>query len=221
MKTQNEFESYLNNIKQMASEEGFDSLDEIYVDHLRARYFGEDVVIGRTSRVILRELKMTDLESLYRFEDAGKEPILQAFIKETKEDTEAHLSAYITNMYPLYDYGIWAVEKVETGEMIGLCGLGQTEVKGECCTDLGYYICPKCRKQGFATECIEIVLDYVKNYLEFSWIYAIIKEENRISEGILRKFGFSEIKEQQWATQKSFALQITKAEAVSLQHVLM
>ena len=90
MKTQNEFESYLNNIKQMAAEEGFDSLDEIYVDHLRARYFGEDVVIGRTSRVILRELKMTDLESLYRFEDAGKEPILQAFIKETKEDTEAH-----------------------------------------------------------------------------------------------------------------------------------
>ena len=67
MKTQNEFESYLNNIKQMAAEEGFDSLDEIYVDHLRARYFGEDVVIGRTSRVILRELKMTDFESLYRF----------------------------------------------------------------------------------------------------------------------------------------------------------
>ena len=72
MKTQNEFESYLNNIKQMAAEEGFDSLDEIYVEHLRARYFEEDVVIGRTSRVILRELKMTDLESLYRFEDAGK-----------------------------------------------------------------------------------------------------------------------------------------------------
>jgi hypothetical protein len=35
------------------------------------------------------------------------------------------------------------------------------------------------------------VLDYVKNYLEFEWICAIIKEENRISKGILRKFGFS------------------------------
>ena len=66
MKTQNEFENYLNSIKQMAAEAGFDSLDEIYVEHLRARYFEEDVVIGRTSRVILRELKMTDLESLYR-----------------------------------------------------------------------------------------------------------------------------------------------------------
>ena len=33
-------------------------------------------------------------------------------------------------------------------------------------------------------------LDYVKNYLEFPCIYAIIKEENRISKGVLRKFGF-------------------------------
>ena len=93
MKTQKEFEDYLNSIKQMAAEEGFDSLDEIYVEHLRARYFEEDVVIGKSSRVILRELKMTDLEALYGFEDAGEEPILQAFVKETKEDTEAHLRA--------------------------------------------------------------------------------------------------------------------------------
>jgi RimJ/RimL family protein N-acetyltransferase len=34
-------------------------------------------------------------------------------------------------------------------------------------------------------------LDYAKNYLEIPVIYAIIKEENRISEGILRKFGFT------------------------------
>ena len=190
MKTEKEFLEYLKTIENIAKEEGFESLDETYKAHLRARYFGEDVIIGQTERILLREMKMSDLEAFYSFSDAGDEPVLQAFLKGTYAESEKNLKAYIENMYPMYDYGIWAVESIDDGEVIGLCGLGQAEVKGEFCTDLGYYICPKWRKRRFAYESIEIVLDYVKNYLEFPCIYAIIKEENRISKGILRKFGF-------------------------------
>lgn len=190
MKTEKDFLDYLKTIENIAKEEGFESLDENYKAHLRARYFEENVVIGRSERVLLREMKMSDLEAFYSFSDAGDEPVLQAFLKETYAESEKNLKAYIENMYPMYDYGIWVVESIDDGEVIGLCGLGQAEVKGEFCTDLGYYICPKWRKRGFAYESIEIVLDYVKNYLEFPCIYAIIKEENRISKGILRKFGF-------------------------------
>lgn len=185
-----DFENYLNTIKKMAAEEGYDSLDETYIEHLRARFFCEDVIIGRTERITLREIKLSDLEAFYSFEDSSNEPVLQAFIKETPEASKVHLQAYIAYAYPMYDYGIWTVERTDTGEIIGLCGLGQADVNGKMCTDLGYYICPKWRNQGLASECIEIVLDYVKNYLEFSDVYAIIKEENRISKGILRKFGF-------------------------------
>ena len=190
MKTEKDFEKYLKNIKEIAEAEGFDSLDETYVGHLRARFFGEPVIIGETDRIILRELTAGDFEEIYGFADAQTEEVLHAFVKESKEASEKYLKAYIRQMYSLYDYGIWAVEQKETGELIGLCGLGQTEIKGKICTDLGYYICPKCRNRGIAAECIEIVLDYAKNYLEFNRIYAIIKEENRISKGILRKFGF-------------------------------
>ena len=190
MKTEKHFLEYLKTIENIAKEEGFESLDETYKAHLRARYFGEDVIIGQTERILLREMKMSDLEAFYSFSNAGDEPVLQAFLKETYAESEKNLKAYIENMYPMYDYGIWVVESIDDGEVIGLCGLGQAEVKGEFCTDLGYYICPKWRKRRFAYESIEIVLDYVKNYLEFPCIYAIIKEENRISKGILRKFGF-------------------------------
>ena len=190
MKTEQEFIEYLVKIEELAREEGYDSLDETYVAHLRARYFGEDVIIGKNDRIVLREMKMKDLEAFYSFSDAGEESVLQAFIKSSDEESRKYLRAYIDHMYPMYDYGIWTVETRESKEVIGLCGLGQTEIRGELCTDLGYYICPKCRKQGIASECIEIVLDYAKNYLEIPLIYAIIKEENRISEGILRKFGF-------------------------------
>ena len=187
----NTFETYLENIRKIAKEEGYDSLDETYVQHLRSRFFGEDVIIGKTKRLLLREIKLSDLDAFYDFEDAGSEEILEAFLKENKEDSKENLAAYISHMYPMYDYGMWTVEMIENGEIVGICGLGQAKVNGEICTDLGYYICPKRRNQGLASECIEFVLDYAKNYLEFEWICAIIKEENRISKGILRKFGFS------------------------------
>lgn len=190
MNREKEFSVYLEQIKEIAREEGYDSLDEVYVEHLRSRFYGLPVKIGRGKRVLLRELHMSDLDALNGFEDRDREPVLKAFLRERKEETAEHLAVYIEKMYPFYDYGIWAVERLLDGELIGLCGLGRTEVDGAECTDLGYYICPKCRKQGYAAESVEIVLDYAKNYLEISAIYAIIKEENRISKEILRKFGF-------------------------------
>ena len=174
----------------MAAEEDYDSLDETFVEHLKCRFWGQDVVIGQTARIILREMKMSDLGAFYAFEDAATEPVLQAFIKESPEASKEHLKAYIEHMYPMFDYGMWTVVEKQSGEIIGICGLGQAKCQGAECTDLGYYICPKWRNRGIASECIEFVLDYAKKYLEIPDVYAIIKEENRISAGILRKFCF-------------------------------
>lgn len=190
MKTEKEFSKYLDKIKQIAAKEGYDSLDETYVEHLKCRFLGREVNIGRTDRILLRELKITDLEALYGFWEAEQDPVLRAFVKVTPEESGEYLRAYIEYMYPLYDYGIWAVERISDSEMIGLCGLGRTEIDGAECTELGYYICPKCRNQGFASESIEIVLNYAKNYMEIPLVYAIIKEENKISAEILHQFGF-------------------------------
>ena len=83
MKTEKDFLEYLKTIENIAKEEGFEYLDETYKAHLRARYFGENVVIGRSERVLLREMKMSDLEAFYSFSNARDEPVLQAFLKET------------------------------------------------------------------------------------------------------------------------------------------
>lgn len=189
MKTEN-FEEYLDRIREMAKTEGYDSLDETYVEHLRARYYGKDVVIGTGARITLRELKVSDLEAVYKFNDARTEPVLKAFIKETREESETYLQAYIRHMYPLHDYGIWAVELSETREVIGLCGLGQLEISGEEYTDLGYYISPEYRGRGYASECIRITLKYAKEYLELSEIYAKVEKHNQRSKYLLRKCGF-------------------------------
>ncbi len=185
-----DFETYLASIRKIAEEEGYDSLDDTYVEHLRARYYEEDVVIGQGARVVLREMKPSDLEVMYRFWKDSEESVLKAFIKETKEASEQYLKAYIRQMYPLYDHGIWTVELSGSKEVVGFCGLGRLEIAGEEYTDLGYYIAPKYRQQGLASESIEIVLDYAKNYLELSEVYAKAEKENQISRKILKKYGF-------------------------------
>lgn len=185
------FEEYLKEIQKIALEEGYEELDETYVEHLRCRFMKEPVVIGEGKRVRLRELQLSDLDAVYGFPDALEEPVLKAFLKEDRKSSLEYLQAYISHTYPFYDYGIYGAELLENGELIGLCGLGQVRIHENECTDLGYYISPKWRRRGVAGECVEIVLDYVKNYLEFPVIYAIIKEENRISEKMLRAFGFT------------------------------
>lgn len=194
MKTEKDFEKYLKTIRRYAAEEGFDTLDEAYVEHLKCRFFGREVVIGSSERIFLREMKMSDLEAFYGFSDAKEEPVLKAFIKGSPEESRVNMEAYIEYMYPLYDYGIWTVERIDSGEIIGLCGLGISFILGEACTDLGYYICPKWRKHGLACESIEIALDYAKNYLGINVIYATVRKGNELSEKILRKAGFHAIK---------------------------
>lgn len=192
-KTEAEYFEYLEEIRESARRLGFDSLDAVFEEHLRCRFFGKDVVIGQSKRLRLRELKHSDLDAMEHFADAGTESVLEAFLMENHEESERFLKKYIEYMYPMYEYGIWAVEKRETGEMIGLCGLGTPKVHGEDCTDIGYYICPRCRKRGYAEEAVKIVLDYAKNYLEIPLVYAIIRKENWISAEILHKFDFADV----------------------------
>ena len=193
-RTTKDFEEYIDMLEKMVAEEGFEGLDETFVKHLECRYFGQEVVIGESARISLREMKMSDLEAFYAFEDAFSEPILGAFLKKTKAESEAHLQAYMEHMYPLYDYGMWSVVEKETEAIIGICGLGHNDCLEAECTDLGYYICPKWRKKGIATECIEIVLDYAENYLELPRVYAMAEEKNTVSQNILCKFGFEFLK---------------------------
>lgn len=202
MKTEKDFKDYIENILRMAQNEGWECLDETYVEHLRCRFFSEEVVIGKSERIMLRELQMSDLEAFYTFEKAEGDAVLGEFLQPSYEETREYLASYRRYMYPMYDYGMWAVVKMQTGEVIGICGLDHPKENMTDCVELGYYICPECRRQGFAAESIEIVLDYAKNYLEIPFICAIIKEENRISKKVLEKFGFTFFKEIKGTGQK-------------------
>lgn len=192
MGKEKEFECYLESIRQAAFAEGFDSLDETFVRHLKERFWGEDVVVCCAERFVLREMKMSDLEKLYCFPDAESERVLAVFLRENRQAAKEFLKNYIASMYPMYDFGIWAVEKRSSKALIGLCGLGLQRIHGEDWVDLGYYIAPSFRKQGYASEAVALAIDYAKNYLQLDRICAIVREDNIISVKVLEKTGFEE-----------------------------
>ena len=54
--------------------------------------------------------------------------------------------------YQEYGYGLWALEKKRTGEVIGECGLTNQLVKGKSYPEIGYHLCVKEWHKGYAIE---------------------------------------------------------------------
>ncbi|MGN0335110.1 MAG: GNAT family N-acetyltransferase [Lachnospiraceae bacterium] len=194
MKTLKDYKNYLDNIKNYAAEEGCAELDPIFEEHLRCRFFGEEVLIAESDRILLREMKISDADFFLAFSDAWTEEVLCPFIKNTPEETKEYLRSYIDTMYPLYDYGMWSVVLKDTGTVIGICGLGTYCSAEAVFTDLGYYICPEFRRKGFAQESAALTLQYAADYLKLPEIYAVIRNENEKSAAFAEKIGFEKIK---------------------------
>lgn len=123
--------------------------------------------------------------------------------------------SYIENVYPFYGYGYWTVELAEPGRegtVIGRCGLkdyepgeddGYIVMKKEAgdgsrqifqpepfCLELGYVVAEPYRRQGYAYEMCQAVLDYAFAALCADAVVVRIHSQNRASLKLARKLGF-------------------------------
>ncbi len=189
MKTK-KFETYLKEIEKIAAEEGYDSLDPVYAEHLRCRFMGEPVMIAESKRLRLREMCPSDLESFASFGDAWCSEILRPLLGSGPEEADGLIRSYIRTIYPFYDYGMWTVERKEDGAIVGICGLGNCRIGEMAVTDAGYYIAPEYRRQGYGEESTRLAITYAKEYLELPELYIVIEGENAPSKALAEKLGF-------------------------------
>ena len=90
------------------------------------------------------------------------------------------------NNFPFqeYGYGLWALEKKRTGEVIGECGLTNQLVKGKSYPEIGYHLCGKEWHKGYAIEAAAATKQYAFDVLNFPEVISTIRDTNLASMNV-------------------------------------
>lgn len=95
--------------------ESFDAANEEYLERVLRRYLGLPWQITRSDRILIRELTEKDYDCV-----CGEE--------EAFSNREQYL-AYLNSQYRFYEYGLWGIERLEDGVLVGTAGVWNYERK--------------------------------------------------------------------------------------------
>lgn len=146
-----------------------------------------------TERLLLRELRLTDLEGMFALDSdpevhkyLGNKPVKS--IDESKKILESVLTQYKER-----GIGRFAVIEKSTGDFVGWSGLRlNTEYNMNGFTeyyDVGYRLIKRFWGKGYATESGKASIDYAFNVLKLPEIYATTEIGNQASHNALLKLG--------------------------------
>ncbi|MGI9523282.1 MAG: GNAT family N-acetyltransferase [Hyphomicrobiaceae bacterium] len=126
-----------------------------------------------TKRLKLRGWRLEDAEPLTRlYEDPDAR-----FLGGTGDFARAwRVMAMEVGHWVLRGYGMWAVERLDTREFAGLCGLWHPGDWKE--LELGWSIVPTQRGQGFATEAAKAGRNYAYRVLNATSLVSYIDPDN-------------------------------------------
>jgi [ribosomal protein S5]-alanine N-acetyltransferase len=152
-----------------------------------------------TDRLILRELRPTDLEGMFELDSdpevhkyLGNKPV------KTIEESRIILES-VAKQYKERGIGRWAVIEKSTGDFIGWSGLRlNTEYNMNGFTkyyDVGYRFVKRYWDKGYATESGKVAVDYAFNVLKLPELYATTDIGNEASHQVLLKLGLEYIED--------------------------
>ena len=171
-----------------------DSFEDIDIDFLIRLFKHKNKIpclIAETKRTVIRELCAQDIDEVIKI---SREEHILKFVEDGRvpeEEQKEKLLAYIDNIYSFYDYGIWGIFDRADGSLIGLISLDFLTDAEEARYETGFFIRKERLGQGFATEAIEMVVNYAKNKLSASKLIAVTDYENMPARALLEKCGFT------------------------------
>ncbi len=169
-----------------------DSLEECDYDYLRmvfCRQKGLPMRILETKRTWLREMTVEDLDELYRIYDDDQVRRYLEPLYPYEQEKEFTVN-YIHNMYGLYGYGLWLVFDKADGRMIGRAGISVRTIDGEDRNELGYILRREYRRQGYAYEVCQGIMNYAFNKLKMEDLLIVTDKRNLPSCDLAEKLGF-------------------------------
>jgi [ribosomal protein S5]-alanine N-acetyltransferase len=142
-----------------------------------------------TERLALRRLTTGDAEFIL---ELLNEPSFLQHIGDKGVRTHADACRYIETgpmaSYERFGFGLYRVERKDSREPIGMCGLLKRFALPE--VDVGFAFLPRFWSQGYAFESASAVLAYARDTLGLKRVLAITSPDNVASINLLAKLGF-------------------------------
>ncbi|MBS6507982.1 MAG: GNAT family N-acetyltransferase [Paraclostridium bifermentans] len=145
--------------------------------------------IIETDRLILRELKTTDINDL--FEILSSESVTKYYGKYPMENLSEAEDLILKFHKAFYEQKSirWGIELKEPNKIIGTCGFHCWN-KNHFRAEVGYELGEAFWNKGYATEAISSILIYGFEFMDLKRIEAIVYPENNPSEKLLLNLGF-------------------------------
>lgn len=143
--------------------------------------------ILETERLYLRRMTREDYPDLCRM--LQNEEVMYAYEhafshREAREWLERQLARY-----EQYGFGLWAVVRRETEELIGQCGLTMQPTEEGEVLEVGYLFCKEFWHRGYAAEAARACRDYAFDQLGAREVFSIIRENNLPSRRVAERNG--------------------------------
>lgn len=142
-----------------------------------------------SDRLKLRQWQESDLAD---FASLNADPKVMAFFPNllTAEQSDALVERFQKQITQNY-FGPWAVELIETGEFLGMTGLGipRFEAHFTPCVEIGWRLAAKHWGNGYATEAAKAALNYGFTVALLNEIVAFTTQDHLASRKVMSRIG--------------------------------
>ena len=143
----------------------------------------------RTDRLLLRRWLDSDGEP-FALLNADAE-VMRFFPAPLSREQSDSLAARADALFDLHGYGLWALERLDTGEFIGFAGLAPMPdgIPGSGGVEVGWRLAPSAWGQGFATEAATAALRFGFDVLGLPEVNSITAVVNIRSRRVMERLG--------------------------------
>lgn len=150
-------------------------------------------LILKTDRLRLREYVQSDFAGLYAI--LSDPETMKHYPKPYDEKGTQHWLDWSFDNYARYGFGLWAIERKDTGELIGDCGITMQNIDGQMLPEIGYHVNKRHWRQGYAKEAARAVRDWCFTHTEFDAVYSYMTASNVASYSTAASVGMTRIKQ--------------------------
>ena len=146
------------------------------------------MLVLRTPRVVLRWFTDDDARFIVELlNDPGWKKFIGERGVRTEDDARTWIAERLVALYRSQGFGLWAMQRVSDGALIGMCGLVKRDsLPG---IDIGYALLPAFRGMGYVREAAAACLAYGADVLGLERILAITRPGNTASIRVLESLG--------------------------------